>query len=213
MVSAMKKRLSDSSIDKEGNESKATYGTFYKYDNLNASMNMSSGDLINDSEEEIEYDREHLRGDKVTVDKAYVIRNFDYIVKTALDFKFTKGQIVKPYNEVKKVFNEEIKKAKSGNVDKEELSSIKAKITNLNKIASAIVFAFYERQRLALGILTKVAVKTLGNSKKAVEKQKAKVADKAAATEANAKEQSTEESAVVVESYTTEIEKLFDWNF
>lgn len=159
-----------------------------------------------------------FRGEKKeSVDREYIVNNYEDIVKSALDFQFTKKSIVGPYQDLKQTYDQMIKDVKSGK--SEDINKIKAKITLLNKNAAVVVKAFHERQGENLSLLLKIAVGTLGKSEaeKAVAKEdkEAKKAAKAAEKESKkaAKEEEVKESAPVVESYTTEIEKLFDWNF
>lgn len=204
-----------------------SYGKFYAYDKLDTVIKMNAGELAGDAEDETVIDLEYLRGDEVEVNKDWLLANFDKIINYSLEFKFTKGQILTPYNAVKKMFNAEIQDAKKAK-DKEEVDRIKTVVTNLNKYAAAVVHAYHERQRLALAILLKVSVNTLKKSD--VEKQVAKEEKEAAKAKKEAEKKgevkqpakkgkkavnaSAEmDGTPVMESYASEVEKMFDWNF
>ena len=198
------------------------FGKFAKYDGLDKIAALSASALkteeaTTDADVSIDELKKKYRGEEFDVDRQWIASNVDFIVKTALDFKFAKGSILKGYNDVKKGFDEEIKKVKVGPVEvKVKTDAAKAHVKTLNKIASAAVALYVERQSRALGLLTKVAVGTLAKSeteKAAAKKEKedAKAAKKAE-TEAKKNGEVQGESAVM-ESYTSEIEKMFDWNF
>ena len=201
------------------------FGKFAKYDGLDKIAALSASALkteeaTTDADVSIDELKKKYRGEEFDVDRQWIASNVDFIVKTALDFKFAKGSILKGYNDVKKGFDEEIKKVKVGPVEvKVKTDAAKAHVKTLNKIASAAVALYVERQSRALGLLTKVAVGTLAKSEteKAVAKEdkEAKKAAKAAEKEAKkaGKKEEAKQEAAVMESYTSEIEKMFDWNF
>lgn len=207
VLSTMKDRIAKGRLVKKG-ESIVFKKEFYEYAGIesalaNGKQNVEHGVLDSMSS---------LKGNAVVADSEYVEKNIDTIVKIALDFQFSKKGILGPYNEIKKQYDEIIKAAK-GNPNA-DVSEAKTKVTRANKNGAMIVKAFHARQAQYLGLLTAVAVKTLGKSddEKAVAKAE-KEAKKAEKAEEKKAPEATKESAVVAESYTTEVEKLFDWNF
>lgn len=155
----------------------------------------------------------------------------DTLIKYATDFKFVKSQIGGNYTTVKKALDKDLKDAKASNYStKNDIDQIKKQITGANKFASTILSLYHERQRAAIGILTKLAVKFAVGKDESPE-GKAKAAEKDAAVKAkqeakakktaekSGKEELVAASAIddngtpIVESYTTEIERMFDWNF
>ena len=209
--------------DKDG--AVKSYGKFYSYEGLDKIAAMTASELkaeenTTDVDVKLEDLKKKYRGAEIDVDRKWISENVDKIVNLAFEFKFTKKSVVSAYNEVKKGFDAEIKTVKVGPADlKVKTEHARAAVKTLNKIASAATQLFIERQAKALGILTKVAVGTMGKSQAekdvAKEDKEAKKAAKAAEKEEK-KENKTEEvkeSAIVGSSYTSEIEKLFDWNF
>lgn len=226
VIAKIKKNLEAGRLketDKDG--AVRSFGKFAKYDGLDKIAALSASALkteeaTTDADVSVDELKKKYRGEEFDVDRQWIASNVDFIVKTALDFKFAKGSILKGYNDVKKGFDEEIKKVKVGPVEvKVKTDAAKAHVKTLNKIASAAVALYVERQSKALGLLTKVAVGTLAKSdtEKAVAKEEkdAKKAAKAAEKEAKKAEKKGEakQEAAVMESYTSEIEKMFDWNF
>lgn len=189
-----------------------TFGKFADYAGLDKLANASAKELKseeNATDVDIKVDdlKKKYRGEEFDVDRKWIEANIDKIVGFAFDFKIAKKSILTSYNDVKKGFDEEIKIVKVGKVElKQKSEHAKAQVKTLNKIASAAVQLHVEREMRALAILTKVAVGTLAKSE--AEKQVAKEEKEAK----KAKKEEVKESAVT-ESYSTEIEKLFDWNF
>jgi hypothetical protein len=199
-----------------------SFGKFAPYEGLDKLASMSAKELKgeqNTTDVDVSLDdlKKKYRGTEFDVERQWIASHVEDIVKYAFDFKFTKRSVLSSYNEVKKGFDEEIKKVKVGPVEiKQKTEHAKAQVKTLNKIASAAVQLYIERQSRALGLLTKVAVGTLGKSdaEKAVDKEKREKAkaDKAAAKEAK-KAEKTNESGDLTINYSSEIERLFDWNF
>lgn len=230
VISNIKKNLANGRLKETGKDGVVkSYGKFAKYDGLDKIANLSASSLkaeeaTTDVDISLDELKKKYRGEEFEVNRDWIASNVDFIVKTALDFKFTKSSILKGYNDVKKGFDEEIKKVKVGPAEiKVKTDAAKAHVKTLNKIASAAVALYVERQAKALGLLTKVAVGTLAKSEteKAVAKdaKEAAKAKKAADKEAKKaekngeKKEETEQEAAVMESYTSEIERMFDWNF
>lgn len=212
--------------DKDGNTKTESikYGKWYTYDHLGIAMNRTAENLtgVGNGDGNNEGLLENLRGKAVDVTRDYLLEgeNWDKIVDYAFEFKFTKKQIVGNYTEVKKAFDEAVKAAKSGKAGKEAIDAARAKVTKLNKYASVVCKAYHERQRLAIGIVSKVVVHTMKKSEGEKADEKAMKANKKAANARKPeekpeekKEEGTKESALVAESYSTEIERLFDWDF
>ena len=222
-ISKIKKKLNEGNVTRLYKDGSAKeLGKFYDYKELDKVAGMSAKQLKaeengTDVDTSVDDIKKKLRGNEATVDINWIRSNIDSIVNYAFDFKFTKKSVVVAYNDVKKGFDEEIKMVKVGPIDvKTKTERAKAGVKTLNKIASACVQLHIERQAKALGILTKVAVLTLGKSAEQKEAEKTEreqnKAERAAAKEAKGKEK-VEESAIIAESYSTEVEKLFNWNF
>lgn len=196
-----------------------TFGEFHKYTGLDKVTSKDNFDFRAQS-------AETLRGEKITVTKSKLVSEpelWNKIFNAAFDFKFTKSGIIANYKATKTAFDNAVKAAKSAEtVDQEAIKAAKEKVTNLNKYASLVCKLFHERQRLALGIVTKVAVRTMKKSNtekeeaklaKEQKKQEKEVLKNAGGKKEEKKEEGTKESAFVAESYSTEIERLFDWDF
>lgn len=225
VISNIKKNLANGRLK----EKEKGFGKFANYDGLNNLMKMGKTALKNveattDLDVSLDKLKKDYRGDDFIVNREWITNNVDLIVNTALDFKFTKSSILKGYNDVKKEFDEMIKKVKVGPAEiKVKTEAAKNHVKTLNKIASAAVALYVERQARALKILTQIAVGTLAKSDSEKESVKAekeaakakKAADKEAkkAEKNGEKKEEVEQEAAVMESYTSEIERMFDWNF
>lgn len=228
-------RLSGETDGKE-----TSYGEIYDY----GTWGSKKGELAHDMTVNAEFFSRKaedligsMRGEKINITRAWLLEgeNLQSLINCATDIKFSKKSIVSSYTSSKKYCDGLLKDAKQSK-DKEKISEIKEKITGLNKFASTAVKAFMERQRAALGIVTKLAVKTAGKSaeekkeakdqkaaeksmlkdvsdKTKADKKAAKEAEKAAKQEPVAASYTDPNGTPVLESYSTEVEKLFDWNF
>lgn len=222
--SALVKKLAMSAGKTEdGAQVQKVYYKFNDYTNIN------NVKVPNDTTEVV--DAEQIKKDAGVVEREVTLNwlnngGIDTLIKYATDFKFVKGQIGSNYTTVKKELDQDLKGAKASNFStKNDIDQIKKKITVANKYASVVLSLYHERQRAAIGILTKLAVKFAVGKDESME-GKAKAAEKAAAKkekedakaakkaekEAKKNGEAQKESAVM-ESYTSEIEKMFDWNF
>lgn len=220
-IAKIKTRLSEGNVTRLYKDGEAkVLGKFAPYTGLDKVAGFSTGELkakADYGESDIDA---YLRGGQdfdVKID--WVKKNIDTIVNYAFEFKFTKKSIVSAYNEAKKGYDQDIKDAKSAGGDntKEKIEKIKEHVKKLNALSSACTKLFIERQTRALSILTKVAVLTLGKSaeqKEAERQEKAQnKADKAAEKKEKVNASAEMEGTPIVESYSTEVEKLFNWNF
>jgi len=165
-----------------------------------------------------------LKGDSVEVTKTWLMsgNNLDTLIKGAVDFKFTKGQLGTSYKSAKQEVDKKLKEAKASK-DNPNIDAAKTELSNINKSAAAIVSVFQARQReyaKTLASLALLAGKQVAVDKKADRAAKAeqKKAEKEEAKKVEKKEEVQQNSAEmegtpIIESYSTEVEKLFNWNF
>lgn len=183
------------------------FGKYRDYSSLEYALSKTQKDESFDGGE-----HQIVLGKEFDADAEFVKKNWSNLVDIAFEFKFTKAQIVKNYTDVKKAFDDAVKAAKSGD-NGEALKGAKAKVTNLNKYASQICKLYHERQRRALAIVAKAALLTMKKSEaEKAESKKAKEEKNSQEAKTEQKPEKTNESAVL-ESYTSDIGKLFDWDF
>lgn len=146
---------------------------------------------------------EAIKGDKITIDKAYVKANFADLYTAAFDYSKTAGSLKKNINTIKKSFDQTINTVKgwknknSKTFVKEQISAIKDAKKMYVCLSSSVVSCLAQRHNEAARIMLRIAV-----AFKAKEEKEAKAKDA---------ESVKQESTIVPASFQTELTSLFDF--
>lgn len=146
---------------------------------------------------------EAIKGDKITIDKAYVKANFADLYTAAFDYSKTAGSLKKSINTIKKSFDQSINNVK-GWKNKENKAGVKEQISAIKDakkmyvcLSSSVVSCLAQRHNEAARVMLKIALAV-----KAKEEKEAKAKDA---------ESAKHESAIVPASFQTELTSLFDF--
>ncbi len=146
---------------------------------------------------------EAIKGDKITIDKAYVKANFADLYTAAFDYSKTAGSLKKSINTIKKSFDQSINTVKgwknksNKSIVKEQISAIKDAKKMYVCLSSSVVSCLAQRHNEAARVMLKIALAV-----KAKEEKEAKAKDA---------ESAKHESTIVPASFQTELTSLFDF--